>query len=306
MYFAAALAVLLPAVAGPLLAYGPGRRWPRSRLAGRARAALSALVATIGRPATAVAFLLAWVAAVVAVFWPLGELAHRLESTVDVPVHAWLSTRLDPSFARLNWVYTALGDRAPLKVVTVVGALVFAVLWRRRFWIPLLAILASFPLEQYVQAILATMVDRGHPPTGLGTYPSGGVARIVMTFGALALFAALTFRFGRRARVGLGTAVLVLAVAEGYTRMYVQKHWLTDVITGVLFGPALFVGWAVAVLILAGPVRRPRPGDARPAPGEARSDGAGSVRPHPGVRPAGAVSTLVSAGRPGTGPELAP
>ncbi|RZU49287.1 hypothetical protein EV385_1029 [Krasilnikovia cinnamomea] len=292
MYFAAALAVLLPAVAGPALACGPGRRWPRSGLAGRVRAALSALVATIGRPATAVAFLLAWSAAVVAVFWPLGELAHRLEPTVDVPVHAWVSTRLDPSFARLNWAYTALGDRAPLKVVTIVGALVFAALWRRRFWIPLVAILAQFPLEQYVQAVLAGMVDRGHPPTGLGTYPSGGIARIVMTFGALALFAALTFRLGRRARVGLGTAVLVMAVAEGYTRMYVQKHWLTDVIAGLLFGPALFLGWAVAVLVLVGPAARPRPGtgDARPAGGEA-SSAPGTV----------ISSALVAAGAPGPG-----
>ncbi|BFU43446.1 phosphatase PAP2 family protein [Krasilnikovia sp. MM14-A1004] len=292
VYVAAALAVLLPAVAGPALAYGPGRHWTRSRLAGRVGAALSALVSTIGRPATAVAFLLAWVAAVVAVFWPLGELAHRLEPGLDVPVHAWIGTRLDPSFGRLNWAYTVLGDRAPLKVVTVAGAVVFAALWRRRFWIPLLAILASFPLEQYVQAVLAGMVHRGHPPTGLGTYPSGGVARIVMTFGALALFAALTFRLGRRARVGLGTAVLVLAVVEGYTRMYVQKHWLTDVVAGLLFGPALFLGWAVAVLVLVGPMTRPGP-----TPGVERVAG-------PAPSPT-APSRLIAAAAPGTGPEAA-
>ncbi|GAB1642049.1 hypothetical protein KRMM14A1259_24720 [Krasilnikovia sp. MM14-A1259] len=297
MYFAAALAVLAPVVAGPALAYGPGRRWPHTRLACRARAGLAALVTTIGRPATAAAFLLAWAAAVVAVFWPLGELAHRLESTVDVPLHAWVSTRLDPSFARLNWAYTALGDRAPLKVVTVAGAVVFAVLWGRRFWIPLVAILAQFPLEQYVQTVLAGMVDRGHPPTGLGTYPSGGVARIMMTFGALALFAVLTFRLGRRARIGLGTAVLVLAVVEGYTRIYLQKHWLTDVVAGVLFGPALFLGWAVAVLVLAGLVPGPLPpGD----PGDgltARADGPDAVRPAPVDEPVDAGPVAAVGGR---------
>jgi hypothetical protein len=32
----------------------------------------------------------------------------------------------------------------------------------------------------------------------------------------------------------------------------VQKHWITDVISGLLFGPALFLGYALAVVILAG------------------------------------------------------
>ena len=100
------------------------------------------------------------------------------------------------------------------------------------------------------------MVDRGHPPTGLGTYPSGGIARVVMTFGAIALFVALTWRLRRRWHVALGTIVLVMATYEGYSRMYTQKHWLTDVITGLVFGPALFLGSAIAVCVLAG--RYPR------------------------------------------------
>ena len=251
LYFVAAVAVLGPAVAGPLLAYGPARRAAHSRVAGRIRAALGALTGPLGRPVTAIAVLLAVSAAVVAVFWPLGELAHGLEHAVDRPVLDWVASRRSPGFESVNWGYTVLGDRAPLKWVTVVGALVFAVLWRRRFWIPLLAIPAAFVLEQYVQAILATMVDRGHPPTGLGTYPSGGVARIVMTFGALALFAALTWPFTRKQQVALGTLVLVLATYEGYSRIYVQKHWLTDVFGGLLFGPALFLGYALAVGVLA-------------------------------------------------------
>ena len=256
LYFIAALAVVVPAVAGPLLAYGPGRRLARGRLAGKTREAVAGLITTLGRPVTALAFVLFWAALTVAVFWPVGLLAHSLEDTVDWPVLLWITERRNPAFEDFNWFYTALGDRDPLKKVVMVAAVVFAVLWRRRFWIPLVAILASFPLEQYVQAILAGMVDRGHPPTGLGTYPSGGIARIVMTFGAIALFVALTWRMRRRWHVALGTIVLVLASYEAYSRMYTQKHWLTDVITGLMFGPALFLGYAVAVCVLAG--RYPR------------------------------------------------
>lgn len=256
LYVIAVLAVLLPLVAGPLLAAGPGRRIARGPAARRTRAAVAALVGTLGRPGAAAVVLLAWLSAVVAVFWPLGRLAHALEDAVDWPVLTWISARRDPAFEQINWFYTALGDREPLKWVTVAGAIVFAVLWRRRFWIPLVAILAQFPIEQYVQAVVSGMVDRGHPPTGLGTYPSGGIARICMVFGTLALFAALTWRIGHRGRVALGTAVLVLATYEGYSRLYTQKHWLTDVLAGLLFGPALFLGFALAVGVLAGTVAR--------------------------------------------------
>jgi len=251
LYFIAALAVIVPAVAGPLLASGPARRFARGRVAARTLAATEALAGILGRPVTAVAVLLAFSAAVVAVFWPLGLLAHSLENAVDWPVLTWVTSRRNPDFESVNSFYTALGDRGPLKWVTVVGALVFAALWRTRFWIPLLAIPAAFVLEQYAQAIVSTMVNRGHPPTGLGSYPSGGIARIVMTIGSLALFATLTWKFARERRVLLGTVVLVLATYEGYSRIYVQKHWLTDVLCGLLFGPALFLGYALAVGVLA-------------------------------------------------------
>jgi membrane-associated phospholipid phosphatase len=263
LYVIAVLAVLVPAVLTPMLALGPGRRIARSGVADRARAAVSGLVATIGRVSTAIVVLLASCAAVVAVFWPLGELLSSLEDAVDWPTLIWVTSRRSEGFEQLNGFYTALGDREPLKIVTVVGAVVFGVLWRRRWWIPVAVILAQFPLEQYVQAILKLTVDRGHPPTGLGSYPSGGIARIVMTFGAIALVAAWTWRPSIRVKVALGTVIAVAATYEGYSRIYVEKHWLTDVVGGLLFGPALLLGFALSAAILAG--EYPRPESAIPA-----------------------------------------
>ncbi|GAA3345577.1 hypothetical protein GCM10020358_53190 [Amorphoplanes nipponensis] len=300
LYFIAAFAVVVPAVAGPLLASGPGRRLAHGRLATRTRESVAALVAILGRPVTALVFLLFWAAATVAVFWPVGLLAHRLENVVDWPVLLWVTDRRSPGFEDFNWWYTTLGDRDPLKIVVVVAAVFFAACWRRRFWIPLVAILVSFPLEQYVQAILAAMVNRGHPPTGLGSYPSGGIARVVMTFGAIALFTALTWRMRRRWHVLLGTVVLILATYEGYSRIYTQKHWLTDVISGLLFGPALFLGYALAVGVLAGRYPRPAPPAAgSPAAGTSAPAGAAAPGRLPGAEPEPAAGAA-----PATGPAV--
>lgn len=259
IYFFAVLSVLVPVVLVPLA----GRRWlpaaARGRLGTRLRDAANALVAVLGVKGAALVVLLAGSAAVIAVCWPLGEALSRLEPSVDVPVFEYIHARRHDTWASINEFYTEIGDRDPLKVVSVVAAAIFAVFWRRRWWIPVTAMLGQYLLEQYTQQILATVVDRGHPPTDLGTYPSGGCARVMLTFGTIFLLADLTWRISRAGRIVMAT-VLVLAVSvEGYTRMYAEKHWLTDVIGGYTFGILLIGVWAFALWTLTGRTARPEP-----------------------------------------------
>jgi membrane-associated phospholipid phosphatase len=259
IYLLGALSVLAPAVLVPVAA---GRWVPavrESRAAERLRAAVAGLTDALGRTGAAVVVLLAGCAAVVVICWPLGEALSTLESSVDHAVFDYVHARRVDMWADVNSFVTAMGDRYPLKWVTMVAAFVFAFAWRRRrqWWIPLVAMPLQFVVEQYTQEILALTVDRGHPPTDVGTYPSGGCARVLLTFGTIVVLAALTWDIPRRGRIALGTVVAVLVSVEGYTRIYAEKHWFTDVIGGWIFGPMLLAVVALTVLVAAGRVRPP-------------------------------------------------
>ncbi|MFE9201617.1 phosphatase PAP2 family protein [Micromonospora sp. NPDC007230] len=266
IYVCGVLAVLVPAILVPWLASRWAPAVAGSRAAGRLRVAVAGLTAAFGRLGAAMVVLLAGSAAVVAVCWPLGEALSRLDPHVDHPVFEYVHARRVDGWAEVNSFVTAIGDRYPLKWVTVVAALVLAVAWRRRrWWIPLVALPLQFVVEQYTQEILKLVVDRGHPPTDLGTYPSGGCARVLMTFGTILVLAALTWRMPRRVRVTLVTALAMLVTVEGYTRVYAEKHWLTDVVGGWIFGSLLTGVMVLAVLVAEGRVRSPERSTA-PAP----------------------------------------
>jgi membrane-associated phospholipid phosphatase len=181
------------------------------------------------------------------VCWPLGVLLARLESTVDVPTLRWVADHRNDRWVEINQWLTLMGERAPLKLVCLIAAAVLAVLWRRLWWIPVAALAVQFGLEQYSQEILALVVHRGHPPTGIGTYPSGGCARVIMTFGTIILLVTLRWTVATRWRIVGITSVAVAAGIEGYTRIYLLKHWLTDVVGGWVFGSLLLLALGLSL-----------------------------------------------------------
>jgi membrane-associated phospholipid phosphatase len=256
IYACAGLAVLVPALLVPWVAARRAPAVAASRPADRLRVAVAGLTAGFGRLGAAGIVLLAGSAAVVALCWPLGEALSRLEPHVDHPVFDHVHARRVEPWAGINSFVTAIGDRYPLKWITVVAALALAVAWRRRrWWLPLVALPLQFVVEQYTQEILKRVVDRGHPPTDLGSYPSGGCARVLMTFGTILVLVALTWRIPRRIRIGLVTALAVLVSVEGYTRVYAEKHWFTDVIGGWIFGTLLTGVMVLTVLVAEGRIR---------------------------------------------------
>ena len=238
-------------------------------ISARARAVQGALLDTLPGWAAALGVLLAGTAATIAVFWPLGSIFKVLEPRVDLPLFRFAQARQGhATWTAINELFTQMGNRPQVKVVCVIAALVLGVLWRKRaWWVPVVVIAAAFGFEKYSQAILGKVVARGHPPTTLGTYPSGGCARILAIYGIILYLVVITPRDSVRAgRLWLFGGLSMAAYIEGYTRIFLLEHWFTDVVGGWIFGSALLGVLVAATATLARSVPINRPANANNAP----------------------------------------
>ncbi len=252
--------VWLAAVAGA--AAGVIAWLPRARLYDACSArwakvgmAADGAVAHVGRVGTAAVTLLAGWAFTIITCWVLGVVAHRLEPSVDRPVFDWFAARQNHGWTQTWHLLTQMGNRPETQALAVVGAVLFALLARRgRWWIPLTMLPTAYLMEKYGGQILKLVVDRGHPPTSLGTWVSGGCARLIVVYG-LVIFLGLRWRRvqSRRVKVTAWSTLAFLAAVEAYSRTYLLKHWVTDVAGGLVFGTMILITVILATQVLDRP-----------------------------------------------------
>ncbi|CNF38161.1 PAP2 superfamily [Mycobacterium tuberculosis] len=217
----------------------------------RLRDARAQLEGTLGPTGSFVIILGAGSFLVSGICVPLGELCQRLRKAHDVPMFN-LAQRTARSGVWTNAMklITQSGNVWPTRYVGLAAALILtlAAVWlHRRLWVPVLLIGSVLVVERYQQTALGALVDRGHPPTTLGTYPSGGCARLISIYGVIVLIALSYLRAGPRTRAIVWGLFAAFAFGEGYTRWYLSKHWITDVYGGWIYGYLL-----LAVLVFAG------------------------------------------------------
>lgn len=259
-YFIPLAAIL---VIGVLLGWG---RTPAAASAAPARQRTPGLVARLqpafGRISGCILVLAAGAGAVIALVWPLAYWARNSDS-FDHKVYNWILPR-----ANSHWLHSAMrvltemSNNRQTQVVCAFFMVVLTIVWffhRRGLVVlaPAVLILVAYEVEHQLQHTLKVLAHRGGPvPAGLGAFPSGGCARIISVYG-LIIFLVLR-RFGKtRGKVAIAAWTLLAAASftEAYSRIYLGKHWLTDVIGGVVFGIILLFVLIAAAQMLDRPDR---------------------------------------------------
>jgi membrane-associated phospholipid phosphatase len=124
--------------------------------------------------------------------------------------------------------------------------------------VPPTALGAAFLVERCVTVALRRKFDRLGPPSSPGgTYPSGGVDRVVYLYGLIAYLLWREFSGSPQGKALAVGAVAALSFNEAYSREYLSKHWVTDILAGLLYGAILLAPSIAAVRLCAGPAVTP-------------------------------------------------
>jgi hypothetical protein len=255
--------VLVAFVGATILITAPTTQGWLAAVMGRFHRARDAVAVELGRYVGALFVLIAGAGVAFIIGWPFGRIARRYKPNIDAPFLRWTKkhVRAHGAWHHLNALYTHLGNHNVTTSIYGIAAVLFALLWiKRGWWIPPLVFAAALGFEKFGQAALGKVADRPPVPQipDLGTYPSGGCARFVVEFGILWFMTCATFpQISRRVRVIGYTVVAVGAFIEGYTRIYLIKHWMMDVLGGWLFGSLLLIALigAVHALVQRQPAR---------------------------------------------------
>jgi membrane-associated phospholipid phosphatase len=232
------------------------RRWPWSRIAGLRRR-----LGDGGRPwlvLLSALVLVGGMAALLLVTWGIGVLTKTGPvMRLDRPVYDWFVGHRAAWLTGPVLFFTGIGNYQATAVISVVAGVALAL--RRRTVLPLV-LLSTVLVEKYLQQWVGALAHAPKPPVSsaigpVGGFPSGGSARVLLVCGMAAWLLAEQ-RSSRRLVVAAWTVTALLAFAEGWSRMYLGRHWMVDVLGGWLFGALIMVVLLAAATLLPLPARR--------------------------------------------------
>ncbi|HEX4015396.1 MAG TPA: phosphatase PAP2 family protein [Frankiaceae bacterium] len=232
------------------------------RFAGRGWRLTPRLEPAFGRISGCILVLAAGAGLSIAIVWPVGYWARNFNAS-DHKVYNWVLPR-----AHLDWLHstmrllTEMSNNRQTQVVAAFFMMALTIVWffRRRGLVvlaPAVLILAAYEIEHQLQHTLKLLAARTGPaPAGLGAFPSGGCARLICVYG---LIVYLVLRaFGKtRSKIAIlaWTALAAATYTEAYSRLYLGKHWISDIIGGLVLGVVLLAVFIAAAKMLDRPDR---------------------------------------------------
>lgn len=177
-----------------------------------------------------------------------GLIRLGLMASVDVWVAEAVRGVWSPVLTTVMVVVTTGGQPVVLGAIAVVSGIVFAV---RRRWFAAVLLLFGYAGGTLMVVLVKEVIQRARPPDGLVeasgySFPSDHATAALLFFTILLiLLSVLTRPRSRQVLLigGAATAVLVISLS----RVYLDVHWLSDIIGGWLFALA----WLSVSLLLA-------------------------------------------------------
>ena len=159
-------------------------------------------------------------------------------------VSLWIYQFDTPALDKIMQVISDVGSFPALMYVAVI---VLTWSWRSRDVGAFAGLLGVIAVDETLNRILKNIFDRPRPNlfeeiSTLHSYsfPSGHSMAAVANYG---MMAAVIGRLEPRLKGWVNTAVLILALLIGLSRIYLGVHWVTDVLAGYAAGAAiLFAG----------------------------------------------------------------
>ena len=192
----------------------------------------------------------------------LGPAVIKKGPVIDEPIYRWTVDHQVKWWGAVMERLTKVGNSQTSLGAAGTAAAALAVAWPRRKWVPPAALGTAVAVERYVTVALRRRFGRLGPPNSPGgTYPSGGVDRVVYYYGLIAYLLWREFSGSRQGKAWAIGAVAALSFNEAYSREYLSKHWFSDIVGGLLYGAILLAPSIAAVRLVAGPAVTPsRPG----------------------------------------------
>ena len=173
--------------------------------------------------------------------------AHQQFFAIDYGTRTWIRILREEMPYLPMALVTELGGPLGLMLLIAVGIAVL--LWRRqRRWA--LALPALMAGAGALQAVAKWSIGRARPDESPWGFPSGHVLSLVVFFGLMVWLVATASRRRRRWRA-LASALCLLTVAVvAFSRVYLDRHWLSDVAGGLTIGLAylLLAIWLIEVV----------------------------------------------------------